>query len=131
MWRIILRRLPTFLWEFFFTLTWLNLWANLIRIIWSDNLLMLSKAISTRLGAPWTHYNFRVCSAGYLTQKNSQEWREGAFLIFILQPFFPLAFFPSAIFSSAFFPVIFSAAILSRYRAVLYYFFKFWLIKFY
>ena len=40
-WRVIFRRLLTFMWEFFLRqLNWIS--TNFIGIIWSDNLLMLS-----------------------------------------------------------------------------------------
>ena len=95
--------------KFFFTNTEFNLWNNFIRIIWLDNLLMFSKATSvyhsgdcapktpTRGGStPRTSFNFRACSAGYLTQKNSQVWRWGSFSFF--SHFFPRPFFSSVIF---------------------------------
>ena len=102
-WTVIFRQLLTFLWEFFFTLIGFKLRNNFIRIIWFDNLEILFPRSRPGGSSSWTPFNFRACSAGYLTHKKTiRGKRKGPFYssaIFFLDHFFPRPFLTSAIFS--------------------------------
>ena len=48
-WRLIFRRLLSFLWKIFFTRIGFNLWTNSVGIIWLEKLLMLFGAIEVHI----------------------------------------------------------------------------------
>ena len=95
-WRVNFRRLLIFLGVFM--LIGFNFWADLIRIIWLDKLLMLFKATSICQ----TDWRFRYLDPLWFQsmfgwvfyKKKKKQWGEKERGLFIFRPFFPRPFFP-------------------------------------